>query len=52
LAQDFPKVPTTEELSGDNGWRKTAVMTGLIVLGMVERLSAVGNTLVMERDWV
>ena len=28
------------------------MMTGLVVLGMAERLSAVGNTLVMERDWV
>ena len=42
----------SDEPSGGNSWRKTAMMTGLVVLGMAERLSAVGNTLVMERDWV
>ncbi|KAI9855519.1 MAG: hypothetical protein M1813_009747 [Trichoglossum hirsutum] len=30
---------------------KTAIMAAVIVLGMGERLAAVGNMLVMERDW-
>src|SRR5438034_8699028 len=28
------------------------IMAGLFLLGMVEKLSAIGNKLVMERDWV
>jgi len=31
---------------------KNLTMTTIIILGVVERLSAVGNMLVMERDWV
>jgi hypothetical protein len=33
-------------------WRRATIMAGLVLLGMVEKLSAIGNTLVMERDWV
>lgn len=37
---------------GEN-WRvKAAVMMGVMILGVGERLSAVGNMMVMERDWV
>lgn len=42
----------SDEPTGRNSRRKTAMMTCLVILGMVERLSAIGNTLVMERDWV
>ena len=35
----------------DNGKRAT-IMAGVILLGMVEKLSAISNKLVMERDWV
>ena len=31
---------------------RTAVMCVLVALGMVERLSAVANNIVIERDWV
>lgn len=36
----------------DKQWIKTTVMAALILLGMLEKLSAVANVLVMERDWV
>ena len=35
----------------DNGKRAT-IMAGVILLGMVEKLCAISNKLVMERDWV
>lgn len=31
---------------------KQAIFAGLLVLGMLERLSAVGNQIVVERDWI
>ena len=52
MAQHDPTLGLSDEPCRGNSWRKTAMMTGLVVLGMAERLSAVGNTLVMERDWV
>lgn len=33
-------------------WLKHTIMTGLIFLGMLEKLSWVGNLVIMERDWV
>lgn len=35
-----------------NRLAKAAVMVAVMVLGIGERLSAVGNMIVMERDWV
>jgi iron-regulated transporter 1 len=45
------------ELSGSIGFapnavQKAYVMAAIILLGIGERLSAVGNMMVMERDWV
>lgn len=33
-------------------WKKAAILGVLLLLGMLEKLSAIGNLLVMERDWV
>lgn len=33
-------------------WLKHTIMAGLILLGMLEKLSWVGNLVIMERDWV
>ena len=52
MAQHDQMLDISTNLAGGNHWEKTATMTALVVLGMAERLSAVGNTLVMERDWV
>ena len=52
MAQHDQRLDIGGDFVGGNRWKKTAIMTGLVVLGMAERLSAVGNTLVMERDWV
>ena len=52
MAQHDRTLGLSDEPSRGNSWSKTAMMTGLIVLGMAERLFAVDNTLVMERDWV
>ena len=39
-------------ISDRHVWIKYAILGFLILLGMFEKLSAVGNVLVMERDWV
>ena len=42
----------SDESGEDNSWKKTVMMIGLVVLEMIERLFAVGNTLMMKRDWI
>jgi len=52
MAQHDQKLIISGESAGGCSWKKTAMMTDLVVPGMAERSSAVGNTLVMEWDWV
>lgn len=47
-----PKEAGGNALLDANPWGKAAVMAGVMLLGIGERLSAVGNIMVMERDWV
>ena len=47
LVEDSPAV-----VSNDHVWIKHLILSLSILLGMLEKLSAVGNLLVMERDWV
>ncbi|TFY75251.1 hypothetical protein EWM64_g8761 [Hericium alpestre] len=46
-------IPRGLQDTGQNGsLQKASIMAAVIVLGVGERLSAVGNMMVMERDWV
>lgn len=46
------KKPNGDTVFDRNPWAKAAIMVVVMVLGIGERLSAVGNMMVMERDWV